>query len=138
MSKKARRSTRSTEPARPPYSGARPSPAGSRDWPDLLFSRSTVYPRSTSVAHRADRIRQTLVAAYQRRVAESLRKAPIRAPGAFSFGGWSLPPSMLSQKLQAASVCARRSVRREVLFATRSTGPGSHARKRHYSNRSCR
>lgn len=142
MARHNRRRHVSNEVARQSRPDAPPRRATSRPWDDLAFNRPNDYQRSASVALRADRIRQTLLAAYKARVADALRKAPTRLPGRFSFGAWSLPPSLLSQvpteRLIAADACARRSMRRQVLFAFKSTGKGSGSRKKHYSNRSCK
>lgn len=51
-----------------------------------------------------------------------------------SFGPWSLSLPAARQAL----VCARRGIRREVIFAKKFTGAGSYARKKYFSNRSCK
>lgn len=52
-------------------------------------------------------------------------------PASAIFGPWSIG------QVRSAFTCARRYVRRSVLFATRSTGKGSRARRRHFSNQRC-
>lgn len=89
--------------------------------------RSSV-SRSTSVARRANRRAATVHAS----------QAIKRPSGPFSFGAWSFPPSLSLPEAKKALSCARRGRRKEVLFAKKLTGAGSHARKRHYSNRSCK
>lgn len=142
MARHNRRRDRLNEVARqPPRSDAPLRRATSRPWGDLASVVRPSTPRPASVVYQTNRIRQTLLAAYSRRVADSLRKPPNRAPGAVSFGSWRLPPfSRLAQPpepIRAASVCARRSIRREVLFALRRRGAGSGARKKHFSNTRC-
>lgn len=125
MGKKANRFTRSEAARHTP--GARIRPAASRLWPDLPLNHPRV-ESGVSVLRRSNR----------RRIAtESPRKGLHGPSRAVSFGTWSLPPSVSTPRLQAASTCARRYVRRSVLFASRSTGAGSKARRLHFSNRRC-
>lgn len=57
------------------------------------------------------------------------------------FGTWDvLTPQQKEKRLKTAlnaSPCAQRSARREVMFATRATGAGAIARKKHFTNRKC-
>lgn len=124
MSKKARRNQRSEAARYTPI--ARPRPAASRVWPDLLSGAPTAARRS-AITHRVN----------PHRLVRGLTKAPQRPTRAFSFGTWYLPPTLTPERLQAASTCARRYVRRSVLFATRSTGAGSKGRRLHFTNRRC-
>lgn len=54
------------------------------------------------------------------------------------FGPWGVGSSQPQKRLQEAKTCALRSERREVLFATRSTGKGASTPKRKFTNRSCK
>lgn len=106
------------------------SAAGSRSlsyWPDLPLSRPEL-SAPASVPQRGKRHR--LVAS-----APQVRK---RAPEAVFFGAWSLPPSLSQQTLSKALTCARRGIRREVMFAKRQTGAGAKGWKKHFSNRRCK
>lgn len=132
MSKKAGRFRTGSEVARhSPV--ARRQAATSRPWPDLLsnhpWAESTV-----SVLHRSNR----------RRIAAAFPSQGARSPSrGVSFGAWHLPPlsevfSSSRPLLEQAAVCARRRIRRELLFAVRGTGAGSKGRRLHFSNRSCK
>lgn len=67
------------------------------------------------------------------------RKARPASVSAFFSPFPTLPPTRLVREpLKAAMACARRGVRREVLFASGGHRKGSAARKRYFSNRSCR
>lgn len=63
------------------------------------------------------------------------------------FGAWeaTTPPARVKEALQRAKNpladavhCVKSKVKRQILFATRSTGKGSHSPKLHYSNRNCK
>lgn len=128
MVNKVRRRLTSPEVARqPPRSVARPA-ATYRSGPLVDYIRPAVH-RPASAVFQTD----------FRRV--SPRTVPVRhlppAKGV-SFGAWSLPPNLPFKALQAAHTCASRGIRREVLFASRSTGSGSKARRLHFTNRSCK
>lgn len=96
-------------------------------WTDLPQSRPEL-SAPASVGQRPNRHRFVAAVAKTRQTASR----------PFSFGAWSLPPTLSQKTLQRAVTCVRRGVRREVLFATRGRGKGSHARKKYFSNRSCK
>lgn len=128
MSRRNRRLTK-PEGARPTLSPAARYAAPSRVWGDLSPSRQPPAAAASGL-QRSQRRQVSLSAVRHRRNF---------APQGDFFGAWSLyPPSPLVQKLQRAVTCVRRGIRREVLFASRATGAGSVARKKHYSNRSCK
>lgn len=105
--------------------------AGSRSlsyWTDLPQSRPAMDPWRASVPPRGKR----RVAAS---AASAVRKRP---PEAVSFGAWSLPPTLPKQIASKALTCARRGIRREVMFAKRQTGAGAKGWKKHFSNRRCK
>lgn len=118
---------------------ARPRPAASRPFDDLLSSRPPVARQVASAIQRIDTYRSYKALQALRSVRAALPRQARQTPArAISFGAWSLPPSLPEKTLQAASTCARRGIRREVLFALNRRGAGSGARKKHYSNRSCK
>jgi len=110
---------------------ARSRPAASRVWDDLPQSRPGA-ARPASGPHRGHTRRQAVKAPTRRTYSTTYVD-----PGAI-FGTWTMStPTPSPKTLQAASTCARRHVRREVLFATRSTGAGSKGRRLHFTNRRC-
>lgn len=140
MARKDRRSSSLPQGARPASTRAldrRSAPSGGLS--DLAYSE----PASAGAAIDAPRV-------YPRRsTARGLpqtpptrRKAPPPSLSAFFLGAWPSPTSLSRQALPSplahGLACARRHSRREVLFATRSTGKGSFSRKKYYSNRSCK
>lgn len=130
MARKSRPSVRSQAGQRDTSHVAR-SAAGSRPlsyWTDLPQSRPPVLP-AASVPRRGNRRVVTTA------TAPVARK---RAPEPVSFGTWSLPPTLSQETLQKAATCARRGIRREVMFAKRQTGRGAKGWKKHFSNRRCK
>lgn len=128
MARRAKRAITGSGPAR--HTSVARSAAGSRSlsyWPDLPQSRPPVLP-AASVPQRGKR--KVLAPAPSRD-----RKRP---PQAVSWGEWYLPPTLSQKTLQAAATCARRGIRREVMFAKRQTGAGAKGWKKHFSNRSCK
>lgn len=128
MARKAKRSVTVSGPAR--HTPVARSAAGSRSlfhWPDLPLSRPPVSPAASVLQRRK---RQVLAPAPSRD-----RK---RAAQAVSWGEWHLPPTPSKQTLSGALTCARRGIRREVIFAKRLTGPGAKGWKKHFSNRRCK
>lgn len=146
MSTKSGRPRRSSEPARATPSARSISSAGSPGRTRVDYSVDLAQPVHVTTRRVA---RQGLLPAQSPRRAVNPPKAPPRTVYAprrpqnalqALFGAWELPPPQLLtvQRLQAAKTCATRHQRREVLFATRSTGSGSKSPKRHYTNRSCK
>lgn len=128
MARKARRSV--SYPGQRDTTPIARSAAGSRSlsyWPDLPLSRPAVLPPA-SVPQRGKRHRPVASAPQGRK----------RAPQAVSFGAWSLPPFPSLNVASKALTCARRGIRREVMFAKRQTGAGSKGWKKHFSNRRCK
>ena len=128
----ARRSRRSIayQPSQRDISPVTRAAAGSRSlsyWTDLPQSRPEL-AAPASVPQRGKR----------RAAAPIPPGARKRASEPVSWGEWTLPPTFPKQTLQKALTCARRAIRREVLFAKRQTGAGSKGWKKHFSNRSCK
>lgn len=123
------RGTTSTHPAR--------NAAGSRLWPDLpSLDRPT--------AGRASKPRPARTAVASRRRHPPARpltaaKKPVFSPQSL-FGSWELPTphARVAKAPDALKTCIQRHERREVLFATRSTGAGSQARRLNFTNRRCK
>lgn len=125
MAKKPRRQNRPEAARYTPI--ARTRPAASHVWADLAYRDAAPTWRPIAMNHRFN----------PHRLVRGLTKAPQRPIRAFSFGTWYLPPTPTPERLKAASTCARRFIRREVLFATKSTGAGSRGRRLHFTNRRC-
>lgn len=128
MARKAKRLVTVPGPAR--HTSVARSAAGSRSlshWPDLPLSRPPVSP-AASVPQRGKR----------RVVAPAPSRDRKRAAQAVFWGEWYLPPTLFQKTLQTAVTCARRGIRREVMFAKRQTGAGAKGWKKHFSNRRCK
>lgn len=104
-----------------------PLAASSRVWADLPSIYPAILQSPVSRTHRV----------HPHRPVRGLAKAPNRPTRAINFGSWSLPSRITAERLKSAHTCAKRHRRREVLFATRSTGAGSHGRRLYFSNRRC-
>lgn len=128
----ARRSRRSvSSPSQRDTTPVARKAAGSRSlsyWTDLPQSRPAMEPWPASVPQRGKR----------RVAAPAPSRDRKRAPEAVSWGAWSLPPTLPQKTLQKALTCARRGIRREVMFAKRQTGAGAKGWKKHFTNRSCK
>lgn len=136
MTKKARKPVLHPGGARPTTNRGARYAAPSHDWPDLVTRRPDLQIRAQLAPRRAP---QRLVRYGSPRRAVTRPKRP-QTPLHGVFGGWELPPYLLTHQkaAKAALTCARRHSRRSTLFALRLTGAGAHSPKKHYTNRSCK
>lgn len=132
MSKKTRHKTVPQHGARSTSQRiARINPAPYASWADML-PRAPGQLDQERTPHRGTARRITRLAAVTQ--PQSARKGRVTPFSAF----FATPPlPHLQQRLQGAFSCARRHARREVLFATRRTGKGSGAPKKHFTNKRC-
>lgn len=142
-SRRRRRDSPSEAARRISRPDARLRPAASHPFDDLLSSRPPVARQVASATQRVDTYRSYKALQALRSVRAALPRQARQTPArAISFGAWSLDPSFFVpeplKRVKELLVCPRRAIRREVMFALRLRGAGSGARKKHYSNWSCK